>query len=95
MTEVSINPRRARASRTRCRILTQVPIDVSTKTLGRDCWRTLECGNRGFCRDELAAQRLELANRHTMTRNHETLTPIEGTHDLAAFVSELALSNLA
>jgi hypothetical protein len=94
VTEVSSNPRRARASRARGGILTQIPIDIATEAFRRDSWSTLESGNRGFGCNELSPQRLKHADRHPIARNDETLSSIECAHDLAAFIAELSLSDL-
>jgi hypothetical protein len=94
MTEVSTKPRRARDSRTRRGVLTEVAVDIATEAFWRDGWSSPECGDRRFSSHELSAERLQLTDRHTVACDDETLAPIERSHDLAAFVTELPLRDM-
>ena len=91
-TEVSTRPRSRRASAKGCRILVEHAVHVLPEPGRLDRRRAREGRRRGLGRDEDAlAERRQLADGHAVARDHERLTAVERSHDLAALVAELAL----
>ncbi len=71
-------------------------VDVRAESVGIDHRRARERGNRGICSNELTgAQGDQFADRYAVTCHDERLASVEGAHDVAAAVTEFALSDFA
>ncbi len=89
-------PRAWRCSGTRSRVLVKRRVDVGPEPLELHRRRTGKASDRGFRSNELPLpERHQLAYGHSVAGDDEGLSAIEGSHDLAALVAELPLSDLA
>jgi hypothetical protein len=94
-TDVSRRPRAGLESATGRRILSGVSIEVVAEALRIDRWSPGEhCRSRFRADEPVASERHQLADRDTGTSHDERLTAIDSTHDLAAVVTKLPLSDL-
>lgn len=89
-----MTPRASRVSGTWHGVLIDDRVHVLAEAVGIDPRRPAESGNRGIGVHELpAAKRQQLADRRPVAGDDEGLPPIEGAHDLAAAVAQLALGD--
>ena len=96
ITDVSSRPRACPVdSGTRSTALVEHAVDVGPEPLRVERSRGRQGCDRHRRRDEaLSADRVQLANRHSIACHDERLPAIELSHDLAAFVPKLPLSDL-
>src|SRR6185436_18478869 len=94
-TDVSTSPRSGRTSATRSRLLIDDGVDVAAEPLAGDRRRTGEDRLDGFGGDKRTlADRDQFTDRDAVARDDEGIALVEGPHDPAAVVAQLALGDL-
>lgn len=88
-----MTPRGRRRSGTRRRILIEDRVELLAQTF--EPWSSGEGGHGGIGGDEAAPlERRELADWDAVSGHDEGFAAVQGTHDLATAVAELALGDL-
>lgn len=81
-------------SATWCDVLVQFRVYVGPKPIGVNGGGAAEYRERGAGGNELSGPRgCQLSNRHAIARDEKRLAAIKAAHDVAARVTELALSD--